>query len=92
MPVVRTFALELTGALPGDREPAIFTARAEEYGVARHREPFPRHPWDPRAVSDRELIRAESPTLFRCKTPSTTKRVPAGFPREKTSVTRATAR
>ena len=64
-------------------ERAIFTASAEEYGLARYREPFPRHPWDPRAVSDPELIRAGLPTLFRCKTPSTPKRVPAGFPRQR---------
>jgi hypothetical protein len=40
---------------------AIFTA---VYGTTRVREPLPRHPWDPRAVSDPRIVISEFPGVL----------------------------
>jgi hypothetical protein len=34
----------------------LLAAVAAEYGLARYREPLPRRPWDPRAVSDPTMV------------------------------------
>lgn len=39
----------------------MLTAVAAAYGLTRYREPLPRHPWDPRAVSDPRIVVEEFP-------------------------------
>jgi hypothetical protein len=42
-------------------ERQMMAAIAAEYGVSHYREPLPRHPWDPRAVSDPRMVVDEFP-------------------------------
>lgn len=39
----------------------LLTAVADAYGLTDYREPLPRHPWDPRAVSDPRMVINEFP-------------------------------
>jgi hypothetical protein len=47
--------------LPGGVERALFAA---VYAGGPAREPLPRHPWDPRAVSDPKMVADEFPNLL----------------------------
>lgn len=40
-------------------ERGIFAVIEKEYGAPRYHEPLPRHPWDPRAVSNPRMIAEE---------------------------------